>query len=63
MNQELLLAIDAGTGSARAALFTPEGELIAAGQREYTPSSASRRPWFTGIRFGEQLEVDLRLYP
>ena len=36
MNQELLLAIDAGTGSARAALFTPEGELIAAGQREYS---------------------------
>ena len=36
VNEELLLAIDAGTGSARAVLFTPEGEMIAAGQREYS---------------------------
>ena len=31
---ELLLAIDAGTGSVRAVLFSPVGEQVAAGQRE-----------------------------
>ncbi len=32
---ELLLAIDAGTGSVRALLFTPTGDQLAACQREY----------------------------
>ena len=33
---ELLLAIDAGTGSARAVLFAPDGSQVAIGQREYS---------------------------
>jgi autoinducer 2 (AI-2) kinase len=36
VNDELLLAIDAGTGSARAALFAPDGSQVAIGQREYS---------------------------
>jgi autoinducer-2 kinase len=35
VSEELLLAIDAGTGSCRAVLFTAGGEQLAAGQREY----------------------------
>jgi autoinducer 2 (AI-2) kinase len=35
MTDELLLAIDAGTGSARAVLFAPDGSQVAIGQREY----------------------------
>jgi autoinducer-2 kinase len=33
---ELLLAIDAGTGSCRAVLFDPDGNQVAMGQREWT---------------------------
>jgi autoinducer 2 (AI-2) kinase len=36
VNDELLLAIDAGTGSARAVLFSPDGSQMAIGQREYS---------------------------
>ena len=36
MSDELLLAIDAGTGSCRAVLFSAAGEQLSAGQREYT---------------------------
>ena len=36
MSNELLLAIDAGTGSCRAVLFTPDGQQVAIGQREYS---------------------------
>lgn len=35
MSDELLLAIDAGTGSCRAVLFSVDGEQVAIGQREY----------------------------
>ena len=35
MSDELLLAIDAGTGSCRAVLFTASGDQVAAEQREY----------------------------
>jgi autoinducer-2 kinase len=35
MSDELLLAIDAGTGSCRAVLFGSDGEPVATGQREY----------------------------
>jgi autoinducer 2 (AI-2) kinase len=35
VSDELLLAIDAGTGSCRAALFTPDGRPAGIGQREY----------------------------
>lgn len=35
MNDELLLAIDAGTGSCRAMVFDIEGRQVAMGQREY----------------------------
>jgi len=36
MTGRYLLAIDAGTGSCRAVLFTETGEQVAAGQREWT---------------------------
>ena len=36
MKDELLLAVDAGTGSCRAILFAPDGAQVAACQREYT---------------------------
>src|SRR5579884_3256317 len=36
VSDELLLAIDAGTGSARAVLFTPDGAQVGIGQREYS---------------------------
>jgi len=36
VTDELLLAIDAGTGSARAVLFSPDGSQVAIGQREYS---------------------------
>lgn len=35
MSGDLLLAIDAGTGSCRAVLFTPDGSQVGIGQREY----------------------------
>lgn len=35
MREELLLAIDAGTGSCRAVLFALDGKQVAVGQREY----------------------------
>jgi autoinducer 2 (AI-2) kinase len=36
LSDELLLAIDAGTGSCRAVLFEPDGTQLAVGQREYS---------------------------
>ena len=36
MTDELLLAIDAGTGSCRAVVFTADGSQVAIGQREYS---------------------------
>jgi autoinducer 2 (AI-2) kinase len=36
VSDELLLAIDAGTGSARAVLFAPDGSQVAISQREYS---------------------------
>ena len=36
MSDELLLAVDAGTGSCRAVLFDREGRQVAIGQREYS---------------------------
>jgi autoinducer 2 (AI-2) kinase len=35
VSDELLLAVDAGTGSCRALLFTPDGKPLGSGQREY----------------------------
>ena len=35
MTDELLLAIDAGTGSCRAVVFSPDGTQVAIGRREY----------------------------
>ena len=48
VSDELLLAIDAGTGSCRAVLFTLDGAQVAIGQREYShrracPASPARR--------------------
>lgn len=36
VSDELLLAIDAGTGSCRAVLFSADGDQVAVGQREYS---------------------------
>ena len=44
MSDELLLAIDAGTGSARAVLFTPEGLQVGIGQAEYSHRSTDGVP-------------------
>jgi autoinducer 2 (AI-2) kinase len=44
MSDELLLAIDAGTGSCRAILFAPDGAQVAVGQREYTHGDLSGVP-------------------
>lgn len=44
MSDELLLAIDAGTGSARAVLFAPDGSQLAIGQSEYSHPELSGAP-------------------
>ena len=38
MSTDYLLAIDIGTGSGRAVLFSPDGRQVATGQREYSPA-------------------------
>ncbi len=44
MSDELLLAIDVGTGSCRAILFDVAGHQLAAGQREYTHAELPEAP-------------------
>jgi autoinducer 2 (AI-2) kinase len=44
MSEELLLAIDAGTGSRRAVVFDADGRQVAIGQREYTHRELSGVP-------------------
>lgn len=44
MSEDLLLAIDAGTGSCRAVLFAPDGTQVAIGQREYSHASLPEVP-------------------
>jgi autoinducer 2 (AI-2) kinase len=44
MTDELLLAIDAGTGSCRAVLFAPDGSQVAIGQREYAHPELPQAP-------------------
>ena len=44
MSDELLLAIDAGTGSCRAVLFTVDGTQVAMGQREYSHPALAGHP-------------------
>ncbi len=44
MSDELLLAIDAGTGSCRAVLFDLEGRQVAIGQREYSHAELPGAP-------------------
>ena len=44
MAETALLAIDAGTGSARAVLFDERGAQLAIGQREYTHGSVAGAP-------------------
>ena len=52
MNDELLLAIDAGTGSCRAVVFDLEGTQVAIGQREY-----SHRP-VPGVPHSQVFDTD-----
>jgi autoinducer-2 kinase len=44
VGEELLLAIDAGTGSCRAVLFSVTGEQVAIAQREYTHAELPQAP-------------------
>lgn len=44
MSDELLLAIDAGTGSCRAALFDPNGTQVSIGQREWSHAELPSAP-------------------
>ena len=44
MSDELLLAIDAGTGSCRAVVFSPDGTQVAIAQREYSHVELARAP-------------------
>jgi autoinducer 2 (AI-2) kinase len=44
MSDPLLLAVDAGTGSCRAIVFSPEGHQLGLGQREYTHAEAPGVP-------------------
>ncbi len=44
MTDELLLAIDAGTGSCRAAVFTADGDQVATAQHEYAHAEQSGVP-------------------
>ena len=44
MSDELLLAVDAGTGSCRAVLFAADGSQIAIGQREYSHPELAGAP-------------------
>ena len=52
MTGRYLLAIDAGTGSARAVLFTEAGEQVSVGQREWTHRSPP------GVPGGQDFDVD-----
>ena len=52
MTQQLLLAIDAGTGSCRAVLFTADGAQVAVGQREYS------HPEEPGIQGSQVFDTD-----
>jgi xylulokinase len=59
MTKDLLLAIDVGTGSARAALVSQSGQIIAFAAKEYTQviprfgwSQQSPRIWWEGVLFG-----------
>ena len=52
MTGRYLLAIDAGTGSCRAVLFTSDGTQTAVGQREWT----HREP--PGVPGGQDFDVD-----
>ncbi len=51
MTGRYLLAIDAGTGSARAVLFTSDGAQVAVGQREWTHASPP------GVPGGQDFDV------
>ena len=44
MAKQYLLALDAGTGSVRAVVFTPQGEQVACVQHEWTHTEDPRYP-------------------
>src|SRR5260370_1122051 len=59
MNKDLLLAIDVGTGSARAALVAETGKILAFAAKEYDQivphfgwSQQNPSPWWAGVAFG-----------
>ena len=57
MRDQYLLAIDIGTGSARAVSFTRTGQQVGMGQREYGLRENRRpgRPRVTGVRHDNEL--------
>ena len=61
MSDELLLAIDAGTGSCRAVLFDSDGSQIAIGQREYMHPELAGLAGLSGLRHRGELASDLRM--
>ena len=58
-----LLAIDAGTGSCRALLFTADGEQAAVVTAGVDAPRAAGRAWRPGLRRGCQLDGDRCLHP
>ena len=52
MNDGLLLAIDAGTGSCRALLFDSKGNLVASAQQEYSHHA------IPGVEGSQQFDID-----
>ena len=55
MSEGHLLAIDVGTGSCRAVLFTPEGRQAGIGQRGVQPSAGTGRSRLSGLRHEGEL--------
>ena len=63
MTGRYLLAIDAGTGSCRAVLFTEDGEQVAASQREWAHREPPGVPGGQDFDVPRQLARDRRLHP
>ena len=61
-DEDLLLAIDAGTGSCRAVLFDTHGHQLAIGQREYSHHELPGAPGSQVFDTATELGADLRLH-
>ena len=63
MIEPLTLAIDAGTGSCRAALFDEGGRQVALAQREWSHPAAAGVPGSQVFETDGELAADRRMYP